>query len=179
MSNIDFNYIDKDLEIIDISRKGYLVRFYLGKKEGEWGYTNPNYKDYKGQTPDWLKPSDIYYGDDWDDTPYEYNAGTVYEWFVKGYIDIAIGWECRIIEPHSGVLNNEYSKEDFVNKKVPALIILPKDFEIPSNYYEPDEDGKYKDEFSFFNELKDTKIAKIYYGDSVKKLLKISEREDM
>ena len=35
MSNIDFNYIDKDLEIIDISRKGYLVRFYLGKKEGE------------------------------------------------------------------------------------------------------------------------------------------------
>ena len=62
--------------------------FYLGKKEGKWGYTNPNYKDYKGETPDWLEPSDIYYGDDWDDAPYEHNAGTVYEWFVKGYIDI-------------------------------------------------------------------------------------------
>ena len=182
MSNIDFNTIDKDLEIIDIAIKGHLVRFYLGKKEGEWGYTNPNYKDYKdykGKTPDWLKPSDIYYGDDWDDAPYEHNAGTVYDWFVKGYIDIAIGWECRIIEPHCGVLNSGYCKEDFVARKVPALIILPKDFETSSSYYEPDEDGNYKDEFSFFNELEDDKIVKLDYGDSVEKLLEISEREDL
>lgn len=179
MNNIDFKDIDKELEIIDIARKGHLVRFYLGKKEGEWGYTNPNYKDYKGKTPDWLEPSDIYYGDDWDDVPYEHNAGTVYDWFVKGYIDIAIGWECRIIEPCDGVINSQYSKESFVDRKVPALIILPKDFKIPSSYYETDKEGKYKNEFSFFNELENDKIVKLYYGDSVEKLLEISEREDM
>ena len=179
MSSIEFRDIDKGLEIIDIARKGNLVRFYLGKKEWKWGYTNPNYKDYKGETPDWLEPSDIYYGDDWDDVPYEHNAGRVYDWFIKGYIDIAIGWECRIIEPYDGVINSKYSKEDFVNKKVPAIIILPKDFKKPSSYYETDEEGNYKDAFSFFNELEDDKIAKIYYGDSVEKLLEISEREDM
>ena len=179
MNNIEFRDVDKGLEIIDIARKGNLVRFYLGEKKGKWGYTNPNYKDYKGETPDWLAPSDIYYGDDWDDAPYEHNAGTVYDWFVKGYMDIAIGWECRIIEPHGGVFNSEYSKEDFVARKVPALIILPKDFETPSSYYEPDEDGNYKNEFTFFNELEDDKIVKIFYGDSVEKLLEISEREDM
>ena len=90
MSNIDFNDIDKDLEIIDIARKGHLVRFYLGKKEREWGYTNPNYKDYKGQTPDWLRPSDIYYGDDWDDAPYEHNAGTPYE--EEGFEVLKLGF---------------------------------------------------------------------------------------
>lgn len=77
------------------------------------------------------------------------------------------------------MINIQYSKEDFVNKKVPALIILPKDFEIPNSYYEIDKDGNYKDEFSFFNELEDDKIVKLYYGDSVKKLLEISEREDV
>ena len=179
MSNIDFRDIDKDLKIIDIARKGHLVRFYLGKKEGEWGYTNPNYKDYRGVTPDWLEHSDIYYGDDWDDAPYEHNAGTVYDWFVKGYIDIAIGWECKIIEPHCGVFNSEYSKEDFVARKVPALIIVTKYFAIPSSYYEPDEEGNYKDEFTFFNELEDNKIVKLFYGDPVEKLLEISEREDL
>ena len=177
MNNIDFKNIDRDLEIIDIARKGHLVRLYLGKKEGEWGYTNPDYKDYKGETPEWLAPSDIYYGDDWDDAPYEHNAGNVYDWFVKAYIDMAIGWECKIIEPHCGVLNSEYCKEDFVARKVPALIIVHKDFEIPSSYYEPDEDGNYKDEFSFFNELEDNKIVKIFYGDPINKLLEISERD--
>lgn len=33
MSSIEFRDIDKGLEIIDIARKGNLVRFYLGKKE--------------------------------------------------------------------------------------------------------------------------------------------------
>ena len=45
--------------------------------------------------------------------------------------------------------------------------------------YETDKEGKYKNEFSFFNELEDDKIVKLYYGDSVEKLLEISEREDM
>ena len=40
-------------EIIDFERKGNVVRFYLGKNGEQWG-------------------------DDWDDAPYEHNAGKVY-----------------------------------------------------------------------------------------------------
>lgn len=44
------------MKIIDFERKGNLVRFYLGDDD----------------LHDWS-------GDDWNDTPYEYNAGQVYE----------------------------------------------------------------------------------------------------
>ena len=71
-------------KIIDFEVKGNVVRFYLGNKTDEWGWTNKNYKDRNGNTPDWLKPNDTYYGDDWDDVPYEHNAGLVYDKFVKG-----------------------------------------------------------------------------------------------
>ena len=179
MIKVDFKYNDPELEIIDILMKGNLIRFYLGKKESKWGYTNPDYKDSSGNTPEWLQPSDIYYGDDWDDAPYEHNAGPVYEEFIKGYIDIACGWDSTIIEPHCSVFNSVYSKEDFVNKKVPAIIILPKNYEIPESYYEPDELGNYKDKFTFFTELDDSRIVKIYFADKLKKLLDIAEREDL
>ena len=77
------------MKIIDFEKKGNVVRFYLGEQTENWGWTNPEYKDYTGKTPTWLKPSDRYYGDDWDDKPYEHNAGTVYGEFIKGYKDIA------------------------------------------------------------------------------------------
>lgn len=44
------------MKIIDFERKGNLVRFYLGDDDLE----------------EW-------YGDDWNDTPYEHNAGQVYD----------------------------------------------------------------------------------------------------
>ena len=77
------------MKIIDFEKKGNIVRFYLGEKTEDWGWTNPEYKDYTGETPSWLKPKDTYYGDDWDDAPYEHNAGQVYEEFIKGQKDIA------------------------------------------------------------------------------------------
>lgn len=179
MSNIDFRDVDKGLEIIDIARKGHLVRFYLGKKEVEWGYTNPNYKNYKGETPNWLEPSDIYYGDDWNDAPYECNAGPVYGEFIKGYIDIAFDFDCRLLEPMAPETYKYWCKDDMVAKKIPCLIVLPVNYEFPETYYKTNEDGSYTPTFDFFNELKDDKIVKLFYGDSVKKLLEISERDDM
>ena len=47
-------------KIIDFERKGNIVRFYLGDVNNSNGY----------------------YGDDWDDVPYEHNAGKVYEQYV-------------------------------------------------------------------------------------------------
>ena len=55
----------------------------MGEKTADWGWTNPDYKDFKGNTPSWLKPSETFYGDDWNDYPYEHNAGKVYDEFIN------------------------------------------------------------------------------------------------
>ena len=179
MIKADFKYNDLELEIIDILRKGNLIRFYLGKKEDKWGYTNPDYKDSSGNTPEWLQPSETYYGDDWDDAPYDCNAGPVYEEFVKGYIDIAFDFDCRLLEPITPDTYKYWCKYDMVAKKIPCLIVLPANYEFPETYYNTDEHGCYAPTFDFFNKLKDDKIVKIYFGDNIKKILAISEREDL
>ena len=175
-NNID---LDKDLEVIDIVSRGNLIRFYLGKKEGKWGWTNPNYKDSHGETPDWLKPSDIYYGDDWDDAPYDCNAGPVYSEFIKGYIDIAFDFDCELLEPEKPITYKDWSKDDMRDRKVPCLIILTAGYEYPETYYKPDENGNFVPTFDFFNSLEDNKVAKIYFGDNVQRILDLVEREDM
>ena len=47
------------MKIIDFDKKGNVVRFYLGKDD-----------------------LNDYWGDDWNDVPYEHNAGTVYDEFI-------------------------------------------------------------------------------------------------
>lgn len=176
---IDEKDYDKDLVVIDVARKGNLVRFYLGKKEGKWGWTNPNYKDSRDETPDWLKPSDIYYGDDWNDAPYDCNAGPVYDEFIKGYMDIAFDFECQVLEPLIPDTHKYWSKDDMRDRKVPCLIILAAGYEYPENYYKPDENGNYVPTFDFLTSLEDNKVAKIYFGDNIQKILNLAEREDM
>ena len=112
------------LEIIDVQMAGNLIRFYLGEKTEKWGYTNSNYKNSKGEIPEWLEPSDTYYGDDWDDVPYEDNAGQVYPWFVKGYIDVAVPFEYVVNEPRDFMCRSNLSMQDFVNRKEPRLTIV-------------------------------------------------------
>lgn len=121
------------MKIIDCELKGNVVRFYLGDKDAKFGWTNPNYKYEDGTTPDWLKPSDDFYGDDWDDAPYEHNCGTVYSWFVKGYKDIAFDFDDVIMEPSDNYINSNYCRDDFKERKVPLFIVIPKD--IYDKYY--------------------------------------------
>lgn len=116
------------MKIIDFKRKGNVVRFYLGEKTDYWGWTRPDYTR-NGVTPDWLKPSDKYYGDDWDDRPYEHNAGQVYEEFIKGYKDIAFDFDDLVLEPCCGAWNDNsrWCKDDMVARKVPCIIVVPKE----------------------------------------------------
>lgn len=89
------------MKIIDIKTKGNVFRIYLGEDDCE--------------------P----YGDDWDDTPYEYNAGTVYDEFVKGYIDYALDLNHVVLEPkdcYNG--NSRYCKNDMIEQKVAALAVV-------------------------------------------------------
>ena len=115
------------MQIIDFKRKGNVVRFYLGEKTPDWGWTRPDYTRSDGTTPDWLKPSDRYYGDDWDDRPYEHNAGQVYEEFIKGYKDIAFDFDDLVLEPCDGEWNSSWCKDDMVARKVPCIIAVPKE----------------------------------------------------
>ena len=114
------------MKIIDFEKKGNVVRFYLGEKTEDWGWTRPDYT-INGKTPDWLHPKDKFYGDDWDDMPYEHNAGTVYNEFIKGHRDIAFDFDDLVLEPCDGEYNSPWCKDDMAARKVPCIIVVPKE----------------------------------------------------
>lgn len=91
------------MQIIDFERKGNVVRFYLGKNGEQWG-------------------------DDWDDAPYEHNAGSVYDKYIEGKRDIAFPFDCSVLEPQDGAWSGSGSdccKEDMIKRRVPCIIVVP------------------------------------------------------
>lgn len=92
------------MKIIDFEKKGNVVRFYLGSDDE---------KDY--------------WGDDWNDTPYEYNAGEVYSEYRVGVRDIAFDFDDLVLQPSDGELNSPYCKDDMKSRKVPCIIVIPKE----------------------------------------------------
>lgn len=110
--------------IIDFEIKGSRVRFFLGLKDPKWGWINKDYVDEKGNKPTWLKPVDDYYGDDWDDIPYEHNAGRVYDEFIMGVRDYYFDANWIIVEPGKGENNSSYCKNDLKNRCLPCVIVI-------------------------------------------------------
>lgn len=96
----------QNLKIIDFEKKGNVVRFYLGDK---------NLQEY--------------YGDDWDDAPYDCNAGTVYENFMVGFIDVAFPFSSYVLEPSDeyNSYNCRFCKENMKNGDVPCIVYVPQD----------------------------------------------------
>lgn len=92
------------MKIIDFDRKGNVVRFYLGRDD-----------------------CSDYWGDDWNDYPYDCNAGRVYDEFVIGYVDMCFPFGCSVLEPCDGDLNCNYSKEDMKTRLTPCLIVVPEE----------------------------------------------------
>lgn len=92
-------------KIIDFKRKGNVVRFYLGADD-----------------------CSDYWGDDWNDAPYDCNAGTVYDQYVTGFKDVAFPFDSLVLEPSSewGGASRHYSKEDMIKRVVPCIIVVPK-----------------------------------------------------
>lgn len=149
-------------DIIDFEIKGNAVKFYLGTKDNEWGWTNKNYKDSSGATPDWLEPSDKYYGDDWNDCPYEHNAETVHSRFIYGTRTFYYDFDWIIVEPCSGTSNSIYCKNDFKKRIVPCVIVIKGNLA---------KDYSYKDSFSFWwdfinnNDYDKEEIECFYFED--------------
>lgn len=119
------------MKIIDFAKKGNVVRFFLGANDlKEW------------------------YGDDWNDTPYEYNAGEVYEQFVSGYKDISFPFDALVLEPREGVCNSDWCKDDMKARRVPCIIVVPK---------EKAEDNWYREDFAHWIGVDG--IQRFYFGD--------------
>lgn len=137
------------LKVIDCERKGNVIRFYLGKKIADWGWTNPDYKDPRdGKRPAWLKPSDTFYGDDWDDAPYQDNAGRVYDQFIYGWYDMYVPFDLIVVDGWKYIQRfivdsafytryaNHMSKNALVKRKASVITICAKDGdEILGDFY--------------------------------------------
>lgn len=92
----------KKMKIIDFKMYGNVIKLYLGDD----------------QTND-------YWGDDWNDRPYEHNAEEVYDRYVVDTIDLPIKSKYCVTTPEYDYTyrgNSPYSKEDFKNG-VPFMVI--------------------------------------------------------
>ena len=121
------------MKIIDFKKRGNLVRFYLGED---------NLKDWCG--------------DDWNDRPYEHNAGTVYERFEAGHCDVVFPFDMIVAEPcedYRNHYNSEWCKDDMKERKVPCIVVVSRD-----DYWGEDEFGRF---------IADANATKYYFGDKM------------
>lgn len=126
------------MKIIDFDKKGNVVRFYLGEDD-----------------------CNDYWGDDWNDAPYEHNAGSVYDRYITKYIDMYFPFDSLVLEPQNDWRNDgnsHYSKEDMKKGCVPCIIVVPS--ELASETYD--------DTFGYWVGSKN--IEKFYFNDPEQKL---------
>ena len=121
------------MKIIDFEKRGNVVRFYLGADDCE-----------------------DYWGDDWDDTPYEHNAGRVYDEFVTGTRDIAFPVDYVVLEPKEDNhfrYNSPFCKDNFKGREAPCIVAM----KIPEDQWAFNDD--------FMNVSMNDKAVRFYYGD--------------
>lgn len=115
-------------EIIDWEAKGNVVRFFLGQNGSQWG-------------------------DDWNDAPYEHNAGRVYDEFVDEHYDLFVPFDSQVYEPCHGHNNSQWTKEMLKSRAVPCIVVVPAD----------------ADCYTFEQAISHPKAVKYYFGDKVEK----------
>lgn len=131
------------MKIIDFDKKGNVIRFYFG---------DDSLTDY--------------WGDDWNDRPYECNAGTVYEEFVKGYVDVAFDFDSLVLEPENDWRNrgnSQWCKDDMRERKVPCIIVVPKELR----------EDEWEDGFNYW--VAADRVRKVYFNDPIDTLDCIGE----
>ena len=126
------------MKIGDIKRNGNVVRFFLVAD----------------------KCTD-YTGDDWDDRPYEHNAGPIYDEYVTGHIDIAFSLDYCLKEAADNYVNSPYRKNDFKKNRA-----------VPLTLYKVDEDGHETEIMDFnYNDPADV-VVTCEYGKVIECIIK-------
>lgn len=131
------------MKIIDFEKKGNVVRFYLGKDDLEdWG------------------------GDDWNDKPYEHNAGLVDDKYIVGYRDIAFPFDFVVVEPQDGNWNgnSDWCKDDMKERKIPCIVAML-------------DDGDW-DNDRFMHLMGNDNATKFYFGDTMQPTTIVKKEED-
>lgn len=118
-------------KIIDFEKFGTIVKFYLGDVDCE-----------------------DYWGDDWDDIPYEHNAGPVYNEYVIGTRTIYFDYDDFVLEPCESNYN-QWSKEDMKKGIIPCIVVVPN--HLFNEYEEPI--------FDRFASSNNPEIKKFYFND--------------
>ena len=97
------------------------------------------------------------WGDDWNDSPYEYNAGEPYDDYIKIVV------EGNFMTPRSGLLNSDYSVESINDGEIAWL---------RSDYTDPKYslmvNSQLKDIIKFLNDTEGT----LYTEFNIKEILK-------
>lgn len=125
------------MKVIDFDTRGNVIRLYFGKDD-----------------------DNDYWGDDWDDVPYEHNAGEVYEKYIKDIKQYAFSFNYYVLTPendwhYNG--NSPFSKDDMKDKKCPCIIIK----KIKDEY-------EWDSEYSKFLGSEQNDVLKIYFNDDYK-----------
>lgn len=129
--------------VCDFAKKGNVVRLFLCEED----------------------KFDKAWGDDWDDAPYEHNAGEVESELVTSYLDLYFKYDVSVREPADDCINSSYAKEDFKHRYAPCIVA----------YLPPEEDIWWDWDYSYsrlvgFSEDA-SNLVKIYFGDDHIKLI--------
>lgn len=94
--------------LIDMCQRGNAIRLYFGNSV------------------------EVITGDDWDDTPYEHNAGPIYSEFVNCYMDVLVPFHWRITDFAQELEyyeNSKYCKNDFKHGDIPLFWCIDAHYE--------------------------------------------------
>lgn len=131
-----------ELKIIDYIKKGNQVKFILGDK---------NLKDW--------------HGDDWNDAPYEDNAGMVSDEFIKGEKVFTFDFDDAVLEPCNGEWNSHYTKDMMKARQIPCIIVVDKTLaEKEYGYWGNSNDIPFRNYAGADNPL----VKKFFFGDIIK-----------
>lgn len=154
----------EELRIIDFVIKGNAIKLFLGSpdEKGIWAKEGTRDREYieelvqKGEMG-----NRQYWGDDWDDVPYEHNAGEVYDDFVKGVVVLHLKYNALALEPCEGEFNSRWCKDDMADRKVPCVVAYDNS---NGDIYDYDAD------FKTINA--NDKAVRIYFGDKLTDVIK-------
>ena len=105
-----------------------------------------------------------YWGDDWNDTPYEHNAGPVYNEFILKTETIYTTTEI-ILEPCDiPDCNSGWCKKDFKKRLTPCILVVP--MSVIEEY-----DKIYGDYPTYTQAIGHPMVRRLYLGDSYSQVM--------